>query len=86
MAGTLASFGKSNRKLSGRTPTTSPVEAPKRTLDVAALANWLALRAADEKTKRVDVLEQAAAAMLDELLRVDGALRTLRAGTARPVG
>jgi NAD(P)H-dependent FMN reductase len=33
-----------------------------------------------------DVLEQAAAAMLDELLRVDGALRTLRAGTARPVG
>ncbi len=37
-----------------------PIDAPKRTLDVAALANWLALRAVDEKAKRVDVLEQAA--------------------------
>ncbi len=37
-----------------------PIEAPKRTLDVAALANWLALRAVDQKAKRVDVLEQAA--------------------------
>jgi large subunit ribosomal protein L24 len=37
-----------------------PIDAPKRTLDVAALANWLALRAVDQKAKRVDVLEQAA--------------------------
>ena len=33
-----------------------------------------------------DVLEQAAAAMLDELLRVDGALRALRTSTASAVG
>jgi len=32
-----------------------------------------------------DVLEQAATAMLDELLRVDGALRGLRAGAATAV-
>jgi large subunit ribosomal protein L24 len=37
-----------------------PIDAPKRTLDVAALANWLALRAVDQKSKRVDALEQAA--------------------------
>jgi AsmA family/AsmA-like C-terminal region len=36
-----------------------PIEAPKRTLDVAALTNWLALRAVDQKAKRVDALEQA---------------------------
>jgi hypothetical protein len=29
-------------------------------LDVAALANWLALRAVDQKAKRVEALEQAA--------------------------
>jgi NAD(P)H-dependent FMN reductase len=33
-----------------------------------------------------DVLEQAATAMLDELLRVDGALRALRTSTASAVG
>ena len=37
-----------------------PIDAPKRTLDVAALTNWLALRAVDQKAKRVDALEQAA--------------------------
>jgi hypothetical protein len=37
-----------------------PIDAPKRTLDVAALANWLALRAVDQKARRVDALEQAA--------------------------
>jgi hypothetical protein len=37
-----------------------PIDAPKRTLDVSALANWLALRAVDQKAKRVDLLEQAA--------------------------
>jgi large subunit ribosomal protein L24 len=34
-----------------------PVDAPKRTLDVAALTNWLALRAVDQQTKRIDALE-----------------------------
>jgi uncharacterized protein involved in outer membrane biogenesis len=37
-----------------------PIDAPKRTLDVVALTHWLALRAADQKAKRVDALEQAA--------------------------
>jgi uncharacterized protein involved in outer membrane biogenesis len=37
-----------------------PIEAPKRTLEVAALANWLALRALDQKARRVEALEQAA--------------------------
>jgi hypothetical protein len=37
-----------------------PIDAPKRTLDVAALANWLALRALDQKAKHVEALEQAA--------------------------
>jgi hypothetical protein len=37
-----------------------PMDAPKRTLDVATLANWLALRAVDQKAKRVEALEQAA--------------------------
>jgi hypothetical protein len=39
---------------------TGPIDAPKRMLDVAALTNWLALRAVDQKAKRVDALEQAA--------------------------
>jgi large subunit ribosomal protein L24 len=37
-----------------------PIDAAKRTLDVNALANWLALRAVDQKARRVDALEQAA--------------------------
>jgi large subunit ribosomal protein L24 len=37
-----------------------PIDAPRRTLDVAAFANWLALRAVDQKAKRVEALEQAA--------------------------
>jgi hypothetical protein len=37
-----------------------PLDAPRRMLDVAALANWLALRAVDQKAKRVEALEQAA--------------------------
>jgi len=37
-----------------------PLDAPKRTLEVTSLANWLARRAADQKAKRVDALEQAA--------------------------
>ena len=43
-----------------------PIDTPKRTLDVTALANWLALRAADEKARRVDVLEHAAREHPDE--------------------
>jgi hypothetical protein len=43
-----------------------PLDAPKRTLDVAALANWLALRAVDQKTKHADALEQAARERPDE--------------------
>jgi hypothetical protein len=37
-----------------------PMDAPRRTLEVNTLANWLALRAVDQKAKRVDALEQAA--------------------------
>jgi large subunit ribosomal protein L24 len=34
-----------------------PIEAPRRTLEVAALANWLALRTVEQQTKRIDALE-----------------------------
>src|SRR5262249_29725998 len=34
-----------------------PLEAPKRTIDVAALAGWLALRAVEQQSKKLDVLE-----------------------------
>jgi len=34
-----------------------PIAAPKRTLDVAALASWLALRAVEQQAKRLDALE-----------------------------
>ena len=34
-----------------------PFDAPKRTLDVAAFTNWLALRAIEEKDKRIDALQ-----------------------------
>jgi large subunit ribosomal protein L24 len=34
-----------------------PIDAPKRTIDVAALASWLALRAVDQQSKKLDVLE-----------------------------
>jgi AsmA-like C-terminal region len=43
-----------------------PLDAPKRSLDVGALANWLALRALDQKSKHVDALEQAAREHADE--------------------
>jgi large subunit ribosomal protein L24 len=38
-----------------------PVETPKRTIDVAALASWLALRAVELQSKKLDVLEGRAA-------------------------
>jgi large subunit ribosomal protein L24 len=34
-----------------------PLDAPKRTIDVAALASWLALRAVEQQSKKLDVLE-----------------------------
>jgi len=34
-----------------------PVDAPRRTLDVATFTNWLALRAVELQTKRIDALE-----------------------------
>jgi uncharacterized protein involved in outer membrane biogenesis len=34
-----------------------PLEAPRRTIDVAALASWLALRAVEQQSKKLDVLE-----------------------------
>ena len=34
-----------------------PIDAPKRTVDVAALASWLALRAVEQQSKKLDVLE-----------------------------
>jgi uncharacterized protein involved in outer membrane biogenesis len=37
-----------------------PIDAPKRTLDASKLANWLSQRAADQKAKRAEALEQAA--------------------------
>jgi large subunit ribosomal protein L24 len=49
-----------------------PIDAPKRTLDVAALANWLALRAVDQKARRVDALEQAAREHPDDVGETTG--------------
>jgi AsmA family/AsmA-like C-terminal region len=34
-----------------------PVDTPKRSIDVAALASWLALRAVEQQAKKLDVLE-----------------------------
>ena len=34
-----------------------PVDAPKRSIDVAVLASWLALRAVEQQSKKLDVLE-----------------------------
>jgi large subunit ribosomal protein L24 len=34
-----------------------PVNAPKRTLDVAVLSSWLALRAVEQQSKKLDMLE-----------------------------
>jgi large subunit ribosomal protein L24 len=34
-----------------------PVNAPKRTIDAAALANWLALRAVEQQARKLDALE-----------------------------
>jgi uncharacterized protein involved in outer membrane biogenesis len=34
-----------------------PVDAPRRSIDVGALASWLALRAVEQQSKRLDVLE-----------------------------
>ncbi len=34
-----------------------PFDAPTRTMDVAALANWLALRSVEQQSKKIDMLE-----------------------------
>ncbi|MGE3159195.1 MAG: AsmA family protein [Xanthobacteraceae bacterium] len=39
-----------------------PVAAPKRTIDVAALASWLALRSVEQQSKKLEVLEGRASA------------------------
>jgi uncharacterized protein involved in outer membrane biogenesis len=39
-----------------------PIDAPKRTIDVAALASWLALRSVEQQSKKLDVLEGRAPA------------------------
>jgi AsmA-like C-terminal region len=39
-----------------------PIDTPKRTVDVAALASWLALRAVEQQSKKLDVLEGRAPA------------------------
>ena len=39
-----------------------PVNAPKRTIDAAALANWLALRAVEQQARKLDALEGREAA------------------------
>jgi uncharacterized protein involved in outer membrane biogenesis len=39
-----------------------PINAPKRTIDAAAFANWLALRAVEQQSKKLDVLEGREAA------------------------
>jgi large subunit ribosomal protein L24 len=35
-----------------------PIDAPRRSLDVAAFTSWLALRAVDQQAKRLDALEK----------------------------
>jgi uncharacterized protein involved in outer membrane biogenesis len=39
-----------------------PISAPKRTIDATALANWLALRAVEQQSKKLEVLEGREAA------------------------
>jgi large subunit ribosomal protein L24 len=39
-----------------------PIDAPKRTLDVTALSSWLALRAVEQQSQKLDVLEGRAPA------------------------
>ena len=34
-----------------------PIETPKRTIDVAAFSNWLAVRAVEQQSRKLDVLE-----------------------------
>jgi large subunit ribosomal protein L24 len=42
-----------------------PIATPKRTLDVAALASWLALRAVEQQARRLDALESGREAVVD---------------------
>jgi hypothetical protein len=42
-----------------------PIDAPRRSLDVVAFSNWLALRAIEQKSKRIDALEAGRALSVD---------------------
>jgi uncharacterized protein involved in outer membrane biogenesis len=42
-----------------------PIVTPKRTLDVAALASWLALRAVEQQAKRLEALESSRGVVVD---------------------
>jgi large subunit ribosomal protein L24 len=57
----LFGSGGASSPLSARPEVTialrGPVSAPRRTIDVAALANWLALRAVEQQSKKLDALE-----------------------------
>ncbi len=43
------------------------IDAPRRTLDVTAFSNWLALRAVEQQSKRIDALEAARKNSVDQL-------------------
>jgi large subunit ribosomal protein L24 len=49
-----------------------PIDAPKRSVDVVALTQWLTLRAADQKAKRANALEQAQREHPDEDVETTG--------------
>ena len=46
-----------------------PVAAAKRTIDVAALSSWLALRSVEQQAKKLELLEQAK--KLEEAKKLD---------------
>jgi AsmA family/AsmA-like C-terminal region len=47
-----------------------PVDAPRRTLEVASFASWLALRAVEQQAKRIDVLEAGGNLPVDPVARI----------------
>jgi large subunit ribosomal protein L24 len=69
-----------------------PIDTPKRTIDVAMLANWLAMRAVEQQAKKLDVLEGRASSPQQgatapeagaEAVRPDTAAGSASPGTAR---
>jgi large subunit ribosomal protein L24 len=55
--GTAGADAPSNTRPEVMIALKGPLDAPKRTIDVAALASWLALRAVEQQSKKLDVLE-----------------------------